>query len=408
LYHVILLRIGSQEFPGDGSRTGRIRLAWEADLKRGKVSNRLLDRYLGIPVLNFLACFKRQREFPRNPGRIGILLNPAMGDTILGSAAVQDIRATFPQSRLVLFAAKSNWAAARMLPGIDEIELLPITQPMKAVRLLRRHRLDLMLDFTSWQRTTALYTLLSGASFKVGFRRKKQYRHRGYDASVPHFGDCHELANMRRLAAFIGAKITHPPKLDLPDSSIADAALNANELIVFHAWATGTFCILREWDDKNWVELGRRLNRAGRVFLLTGGPADELRCEALRRKMAAVGIPTRILIGRSGLAEVARVLQRAELLVTVNTGIMHLGAVVGTPTVALNGPNSEHRWGPVGPHVANVPTSDGSGGFLDLGFEFNGRNVMDKISVDAVMRSIEELQGTESPVELLVEQGISA
>ena len=84
-------------------------------------------------------------------------------------------------------------------------------------------------------------------------------------------------------------------------------------------------------------------------------------------------------------------LQQAEMLISVNTGIMHLGAILGVPTVALNGPNSAHRWGPVGTRVANVRTSDGSGGFLDLGFEFRGRNVMVNISVEDVMVAVSQL-----------------
>ena len=360
-------------------------------MKRGRVTNRILDHYLGIPALNLLACLKRKRVAPRNPSRIGILLNPALGDTMLASGPIQDIRTTYPAAKLILFAARSNMAAATMLPDIDVIEPLQITNPMKVVRVLRRSRLDLMLDFTSWQRLTAVYTLMSGAKFTVGFKREGQHRHRGYDAVVPHLGSCHELENMRRLANFSGAKPDSLPRLIVPEGPLPAAALQLADLVLFHAWATGTFSFLREWPEENWVELASRLRSPSRLFVLTGGPADELRCHALRDKMAAEGVRIDVLIGRNGLGEVARVLQRTEMLVTVNTGIMHLGAILGTPTVVLNGPNSESRWGPIGPRTANVPTSDGSGGFLDLGFEFNGRNVMDKISVDAVMASIDTL-----------------
>jgi heptosyltransferase III len=360
-------------------------------LKRGKVTNRILDRYLGIPVLNILACLKRKRVAPQNPSRIGILLNPALGDTMLASAPIQDIRAAYPAAKLILFAARSNMLAAALLPDLDAIEPLPITSPLSAIRVLRRSKLDLMLDFTSWQRLTALYTLMSGAKFRIGFKREGQHRHRGYDAVVPHLGSCHELENMRRLASFSGTQADSIPRLIVPEDPIPEFAVQPVDLVVFHAWATGTFCFLREWPEENWVELASRLRSPNRIFVLTGGPADELRCHALRGRMASEGVRAEILIGRNGLGEVARVLQRAEMLVTVNTGTMHLGAILGTPTVALNGPNSEHRWGPIGARVANVPTSDGSGGFLDLGFEFNGRNVMDKISVDAVMASIHTL-----------------
>ncbi len=69
----------------------------------------------------------------------------------------------------------------------------------------------------------------------------------------------------------------------------------------------------------------------GRIFLVTGSPADAARCDALCRKIRAHNLPVEPLIGRDGLAGVARVLQHAEMLVSVNTGIMHLGAILGVP-----------------------------------------------------------------------------
>jgi heptosyltransferase I len=360
-------------------------------MKRGTAKNRLLDFYLGIPLLNLFATLRRRATFPDDPRRIGVFVNPALGDTLLASGITQDLRDMFSKATLILFAAKSNVAAAQLLPGIDEIRVIPITQPRRAIRLMRQARLNVMLDFTSWQRITAFFTMMSGARFTVGFERKGQYRDRGYDLTVPHLGDCHELENMRRLVRSLGAESHHRPRLLVPDGPVPIMVKNAENFVVFHAWATGTLHALREWPEQLWVELGKRLTEPGRTFLLTGGPADEPRCEALRARMTAEGISVSILIGRGGIAGVARVLRRAEMLITVNTGIMHLASIMGVPTVALNGPNSADRWGPIGEIVANVPTCDGSGGFLDLGFEFDGRNVMDRITVDSVIQSIQQL-----------------
>jgi len=90
-------------------------------MKRGKAFNRLLDFYIGIPVLNLLACVRRQGVFPAHPRRVGLLFNPAIGDTLLGSAAVLEIRALYPEATLILFAAKSNLAAAKLLPEVDSL-----------------------------------------------------------------------------------------------------------------------------------------------------------------------------------------------------------------------------------------------------------------------------------------------
>jgi ADP-heptose:LPS heptosyltransferase len=165
-------------------------------------------------------------------------------------------------------------------------------------------------------------------------------------------------------------------------------------VIIFHPWASGAGSWLREWTDERCPGLARELAMPGRSFLLTGAPSDEACYEALRRPLDAVGIPTRILIGRKGIAEVAHVLKHAKMLVSVNTGIMQLGAIVGTTTISINGLTSADRWGPVGPRVANVCPFDGRGGFLDLGFEYRGRttDVMSNISVADVMLAVHQLQ----------------
>jgi ADP-heptose:LPS heptosyltransferase len=362
-------------------------------MKRGKRTNRLLDFYLGIPVLNLMASFRRKGVCPHHPERIGLLFNPALGDTLLASAATQDIRGIFPTAQLILFAGSSNVAAAKLLPEIDAIQILPITRPLEAIRILRRCKLDLMLDFTAWQRITALYTLMSGARFTVGFERMKQYRHRGFDKTIPHRGDCHELDNLHRFTCFLGAKTKSAPRLLIPSGPLPEVVARSGSVIVFHPWASGARSWLREWPDERWVDLARQLIAPGQTLLLTGSPADEARCHALCQKIAAQGIQVETLIGRDGISGVARVLNHAKMLVSVNTGIMHLGAILGVPTVSINGPTAAHRWGPVGPHVANVCPPDGSGGFLDLGFEYSGRStdVMGKISVSDVMRAVHQL-----------------
>jgi ADP-heptose:LPS heptosyltransferase len=366
-------------------------------MKRGKALNRALDYWLGIPVLNLLASVRKPGKFPVAPNRIGLLFNPALGDTLLASAAILDIRALFPEATIILFAASLNVSAAKMLPAIDSIVVLPITNPLKSIRILRQSKLDLMLDFTAWQRITAIYSLLSGAQFSVGFERKRQHRHRGYDQTVPHLGNCHELENIRRFTRILGSQTVHDPHLVLPAGSLPRAELEGRKIVVFHAWASGSQRGQREWPDDSWAHLARRLMIPGRIFLLTGAPSDEDRCEALRQRLIAQGIPAKVLVGRGGLGEIARVLTHAEMLVSVNTGIMHLGAILGVPTVSINGPTAPHRWGPVGPRVANVCPADGSGGFLDLGFEFRGhpRDTMQRILVEDVLRAIRSLSGNQ-------------
>jgi ADP-heptose:LPS heptosyltransferase len=60
------------------------------------------------------------------------------------------------------------------------------------------------------------------------------------------------------------------------------------------------------------------------------------------------------LAGQLDLVQLAAVLQRLQLVLSVDTGPMHLAAAVGTPVVGVFGPSDPQRWGPIGPSVASV------------------------------------------------------
>lgn len=362
-------------------------------MKRGSAIHRYLDRFIGIPLLNLLALRRRKRVRPANPQRIGILFNPAIGDTLLASASIGELRELYPRSRLIALVASTNLPAAMLLPQVDEIELLAFSHPLKSIRAIRRCNIDLLVDLSAWQRITAVYSFFSGAQFTAGFKRVGQHRHRGYDLTVPHRGDCHELDNLRRITRVLGSTAAHSPTLTVPEAPLPCDLAHAGRIVILHPWASGSGSALREWPNERWLKLAQRLKTPGRVFVITGSPAEEARSDSLLQMLLSHSLCARVLIGRDGLENIARVIGSAELAVSVNTGIMHLSAILGTPTVGLNGPTAVHRWGAVGPRVANISPLDGSGGFLDLGFEYGRHHtsVMTQISVDQVVRAIDQL-----------------
>jgi len=112
--------------------------------------------------------------------------------------------------------------------------------------------------------------------------------------------------------------------------------------------------------------------------------------------MQAAGLRCAPFISPDGFISLTRLIRRARLVVSVNTGVMHLAAIAGAPTVSLNGPTAEHRWGARGLHAGNVQPADGSGGYLHLGFEFEGQpeDIINRITVDQVAEACEALEVT--------------
>ena len=102
--------------------------------------------------------------------------------------------------------------------------------------------------------------------------------------------------------------------------------------------------------------------------------------------MQAEGLNAVAFVGTDGFKSLARMLAHARCVVSVNTGVMHLAAIVGAPTVSINGPNRNGRWGPIGPRALGVEAPGEGCGYLHLGFNFDGQatDCMERITVDDV------------------------
>ena len=363
-------------------------------MRRGSKFNRLLDYYLGIPVLRAFTLFRSRREVSHQARRIGVLCSPALGDTLLLSGVIADLRAHFPQQELIFFCTPQNRAAADLIPHLDKRVQFEPTRPLLAINLFRAEGLDVLLDFSPWQRLTAIYSRLSGAKFTVGFRTHAQYRHYGYDRVADHSNDRHEVENFRAVLHSFGVSSNTNPRVAPPTVPLGDE-LRGQELVVFHLWPSGSQSWLREWPVERWLQLARELQRiiSNPLFVLTGSGRDRSRSEQVVHRLAEVGCRALVFTGTDGFATLCQVLLAARLVVSTNTGVMHLAALLGAPTVSINGPTNNERWGPIGPCAKGVSAPGDGCGFLDLGFEFAGNptNCMQRISSDCVLRAAIEV-----------------
>lgn len=327
------------------------------------------------------------------------MCSPALGDTLLFSAVAQDLRAHFKDAskaagpvELIHFCMKQNLAAAELIPGIDRRVLIDLKKPVETVRRMRAERLDSLLDFSSWQRLTAFYSMMAGARFTGGFRTAGQYRGRGYDVTVEHRDDRHELDNFRALLSRVGIATGAALRVVVP-AVLVEPLADARDIVVFHLWASGARSWLREWPEERWVELANRLAGPETTFAITGAPSDMERTRSFLKRMERAELRAVAFAGVDGFVSLAHLLGRARVVVSVNTGVMHLAAVLGAATVSINGPNRNGRWGPVGPRAIGVEAPGEGCGYLHLGFNFDGQatDCMERISVEMVEAAVTEV-----------------
>lgn len=126
-----------------------------------------------------------------------------------------------------------------------------------------------------------------------------------------------------------------PSALAEADAFLVAAGVDPAKGLV--ALAPGAAHATKRWPLEHWKALAAALRRQGRPLVLVGGPEDaEGAAEVAASAPGAV-----VAAGRFGLQGTGAILARARVLVSGDTGVMHMATGVGTPVVALFGPTVE-------------------------------------------------------------------
>jgi heptosyltransferase III len=364
---------------------------------RGNARLKFLDRYAGIPVIATLGAARRvrgTRAVPADWQTIGLVKTVGIGDLVLLSAVIHDIRKARPDARIVLFVSANNAGFAKLLDDVDTVVTLPVRNIPGAVKMVRAEHCDVVVDFGAWPRFETLLTVLSDAQCTVGMRTPGQHRHYAYDVVVDHDVG-HEIDNYRRLIAGAGIESTSEPSLR-PDA--AAVRPHAGQYVVLHLWPGGANFEERSWPVDRWRAVAEALNARGYDVVLTGGPGDVAPNDALCTEWRDAGIRATSVAGATP-AETLVWLRFASGVISVNTGVMHLAAAVEIPVVALNGPTPVVRWGPLGAPSRSVVSPIVPDGYLNLGWERDERyrDAMSAITVDRVIAAWDDLMDEVTP-----------
>ena len=162
----------------------------------------------------------------------------------------------------------------------------------------------------------------------------------------------------------------------------------------------------RRWPLHRFLALGERLNSRWRrpAFILTGTALERELIREFRQKFRGTSIDASNL---GSIEKTALVLKRCRLLVSNDTGVMHIGAAIGTPTVGLFGPNSAVHWAPLGKRATYVREtklrcSPCVNNYLDVTPAACTNSIigqcMSDISVESVELAINRLMAADKPM----------
>jgi heptosyltransferase-3 len=347
---------------------------------------KLIDRYIGIPLVFLLSIFriKNKQDF-NNANNIGILATAAIGDTIIMSGAINSIKTKYPNSKITLFCGSSNFQAAKLLNNVDKVEKLSIKNILASKKIIQKYSFDIWIDFGPWPRLNSILTYFAIAKYRIGFNTKNQFKHFVFDKWVLHSDILHEHDNYCELLKLINIKKFEKPKLSLK----SNIKSNNENYVVMHLYAGGSKADLKQLPLKIWKEIIEYCLDKNYKIYLTGGKSDY---EIIKEFLSNNNISAENIAGKLSLKETASIISKAKLVISIDTGIMHLASALNTNLIAIHGPTSPDRWGPLSTNSYTVYINYECSPCISLGFESSCKNnqCMKLIQLSNIVNIIEK------------------
>jgi len=328
----------------------------------------------------------RRRTRPPGAGirRILVLRLERIGDLMMSLPALHALRQLAPQAQIDLVTGSWNEPLARLIPGIDRVETIDahwLSREAGGLKLAalaqrawawRRHRYDIAINLEGDIRSNLLLGL-SGARWKAGFGMAgggpvlddavefdlaEHTATNGVILVATALGEELTTGEARVGTAWEAASALPRAGLLLPENARKRAerllraeALPASPMVGIQV---GAGRLVKQWPAERLAAVAVRLvSEFSATIVLTGAQEDRAAADVLRAHLPqSAGVID--LVGELDLVTLAAVLARLSLFVTPDTGPMHIAAVVGTPVVAIFGPASPERWGPLSDHCRIV------------------------------------------------------
>ena len=339
-----------------------------------------IDRLAGNPLCGGLRLYEIIRSRVKTGGtrqadhlfegragrpRIAVVKFWGMGSLILAAPLFSALRRTNPDSEIHLITLSQNRGIVEILGIADRAHYLEL--PPGAFRTASRiiglfDRVkelcpDIVIDLEYLTRFSAIVSYLSGAPVRVGFHSWDVWRGNLHTISRAFNPYWHITENFLNLHNALGreAEARDPVRIELSGEEdeeaqrlLASRGVADDERVIAFNTNASTMALARRWPEDSFAALIDRVTDAnlGRVVLL--GAPDE--APYVGRVHLKTRRPEKALnlAGQSSLRGLVGILRRASLLVTNDSGPLHLADALGTRTVSFFGPETPVLFGPRG------------------------------------------------------------
>jgi heptosyltransferase I len=302
--------------------------------------------------------------------RILIIKLSAMGDVIHSLPVLSALKKLYPDSCIhwlveeaaagllqdhplldrILISRRKSW-----ISGLKQGRISLLREFWDFLITVRAERYDLILDLQNLFKS-AFWVAVARGPRKIGFSSTKELAYLPLNEKIgPENFALHAVDRYLKFVRYLG---NYDGQIDFPipvnpihrervDQLLKEAGLNGRRLVAMHPmtlWPT------KLWKSQSFSELADRLAKElGLGVVFTGGEQDWDSVEEIIGRGSPLPVN---FCGRLNLLELAALFNRCALVISTDTGPMHLAAAMGTPVIALFGPTDPDRTGPYGPgHV---------------------------------------------------------
>lgn len=267
-----------------------------------------------------------------------VIRNDRFGEFLLNIPAIRALKEAYPKARISLAVNPAVTELAGALDCVDEVLAWD-----KIKGSLKKHKFDLcvVLNPTKEAHWAAFW---AGIPVRVGYSRKWGFllTHKLKDTKC--LGDRHEVDCNLELVGLVGAKtLDKTLKIKVDDNLFKEFI--GQRIVAIHPFTSDP---VKQWPVERFMELARRITQETKAKVALVGRAEG------RGQFPSGVVTAEIidLINKTSLAELAALLKRCSLLVSGDSGPVHLAVAVGTPVVVLFRNDlpgkTSRRWGPWG------------------------------------------------------------
>lgn len=289
------------------------------------------DRIAGLVLVALLGGPDIRQEAP--PRSILIIRPGGIGDAVLLLPMLHRLSAIYPDAKFEILAERRNAEVFSWSPVVSSVWCYD--KPSELVKLFTR-KFDLIIDTEQWYRLSAVVARLLRPSRLIGFATNERSRLLSDPCSYKQ--DEYEASMFMRLLVPLGVNTAGHLLEQLAFPALPHVKnISSNPYVVI---LPGASVAAKQWPAEQFAEVACFCEGMGFDVVVLGGSAEQDSSQVIARTLNRC----HNLVGKTGLTESAAIISGASLMISGDTGLLHVAQLVEVPTVALFGPSNPQKW----------------------------------------------------------------